>query len=283
MGPRVLSPALRAEAIIRATRSIPEAELRASYVTSVIRGEDIAELAQWLDVLCARSEQAEPAAREALVAFVDALQDPALGEIVQRLREEAAGVPLLALERLVRQPVSVAPARDVPAPDEDRIPDYGRGRAQVRTSGGRAESEPARRLTLGERKSLARRPDREMTERLLRDPHPDVIRQLLSNPKVTEEDVLSLAARRPCRPDVLAQIARSPRWSHRPRIRIALVLNPDTPLEVTAPLVALLVRQELRLVATSTTVAPALRALCLEHLERRPPSPFDDLDDEVLQ
>ena len=104
-----------------------------------------------------------------------------------------------------------------------------------------------------------------MTERLLRDPHPDVIRQLLSNPKVTEEDVLSLAARRPCRPDVLAQIARTPRWTHRPRIRMALVLNPDTPLEVAAPLVGLLMRQELRLVATSTTVAPALRALCLEH------------------
>jgi len=261
------SPAERADAIVRATRSIPEAELRVSYVRSVLRSEDVVDLARWLDVLAARAEQAEPAAREALVALVDALQDPSLGEIVQRLREEAAGVPHLALERLVRQPVSIAPMRGVPAPDEDRIPDYGRGRP----------------LTLGERKSLARKPDRAMTERLLRDPHPDVIRQLLANPKVTEDDVLSLAARRPCRPDVLAQIARSPRWAHRPRIRIALVLNPDTPLDVIAPLVGLLVRQELRLVATSTTVARAVRALCLEHLERRPPSPFDDADDELLQ
>jgi hypothetical protein len=121
-----------------------------------------------------------------------------------------------------------------------------------------------------------------MTERLLRDPHPDVIRQLLSNPKLTEEDVLSLAARRPCRPDVLSEIARTPRWTHRPRIRMALVLNPDTSPEITAPLVGLLVRQELRLVATSTTVAAALRALCLEHLERRPPAAFDN-DDDVLQ
>ena len=260
-------PGERAEAIIRATRSIPEAELRVSYVRSLLRRGDVVELARALDVLCARAEQAEPSAREALVALVDALQDPLLGPVVQLLREQAAGVPHLALERLVRQPLSVAPARDVPHPEEDRIPDYGRGRP----------------LTLGERKSLARKPDRAMTERLLRDPHPDVIRQLLSNPKVIEDDVLSLASRRPCRPDVLSQIARTPRWTHRPRIRIALVLNPDTPLEVSAPLVGLLVRQELRLVATSTTVAPALRALCLEHLERRPPSPFDEPDDEVLQ
>lgn len=244
-----------------------------SYLRSILSSADVVPLAQALDVLCARAEQAEPAAREALVALVDALQEPALAALVQLLREEAAGVPHLALERLLRRPIAPAAARrgaggrEVPEPDEDRIPDYGRGRP----------------LTLGERKSLARKPDRAMTERLLRDPHPDVIRQLLANPKVTEDDVLSLASRRPCRPDVLAQIARTPRWTHRPRIRIALILNPDTPLDVSAPLVGLLVRQELRLVATSTTIAPILRALCLEHLERRPPSPRGSADDDVLQ
>jgi hypothetical protein len=261
----VSSQVERADAIIRGTRSLVEGELRATYLKTLLREGDVAELAPSLDVVCARAEQAEPAAREALIALVDALQDPALRTIVQRLREEAAGVPYLALERLVR--MSTVPPRDLPAdPDEDRIPDYGRGRP----------------LSLGERKSLARRPDREMTERLLRDPHPDVIRQLLANPKITEEDVISLAARRPCRPDVLAQIARTPRWAHRPRVRVALVLNPDAPADVTAPLVGLLVRQELRLVISSTTVAPALRALCLEHLERRPPSEIDENDD-VLQ
>jgi hypothetical protein len=260
-------PWSQALTLVRTTCGIPEAELRVAYMKTVLREVDVAPLARLLDVLCARAEQAEPAAREALVALVDALQDPSLESLIQRLREEAAGAPHLALERLVRHRSSGVPGRDVPTnPDDDRIPDYGRGRP----------------LTLGERKSLARRPDRQMTERLLRDPHPDVIRQLLTNPKVTEDDVLSLAARRPCRPDVLTEIARMPRWTHRPRVRMALVLNPDTPLDVSAPLVGLLVRQDLRLVATSTTVAAALRALCLEHLERRPPSAFKD-DDDVLQ
>lgn len=253
-------------AILRTTRAIAEIELRVAYLRSVLASSDVAALARELDLLCARAEQAEPAAREVLVALVDALQDPSLATVVQRLREEASGVPHLALERLVRHPVST-PARALPDPDEDRVPDYGRGRP----------------LTLGERKSLARRPDRVMTERLLRDPHPDVIRQLLANPRITEDDVLSLAARRPCRPDVLLAIVRAPRWAHRPRVRVALVLNPDTPTEVAAPLVGLLVRQELRLVASSTTVAPAVRALCLEHLERRPPSPLGAATDDELQ
>ncbi len=256
-----------ADALVRATRGIAEAELRAAYMRKLLLDGDIEQLAATLDVVCARAEQAEHAAREALVALVDALHDPSIVHVVQRLREQAVGVPHLALERLVRQPVSVAPARDVPEPEEDRVPDYGRGRA----------------LTLGERKSLARRPDRAMMDRLLRDPHPDVIRQLLVNPKLTEDDVLTLAARRPCRPDVLTQIARSTKWVHRARIRMALVLNPDTPLDVAAPLVGLLMRHELRLVATSTTVPPAVRALCLEHLERRPPSSLGGEDDETLQ
>ena len=229
----------------------------------------VAAVAPMLDVVCERAEQAEGPAREALVALVDALNHEACVRAVQLLREVASGVPHLALERLVRKPVSIVPARDVGRPEDDRIPDYGKGRP----------------LTLGERKSLARKPNRATMERLLRDPHPDVIRMVLAGPKVIEEDVLAVAARRPCRPDVLTEIARQPRWAHRPRIRMALVLNPDTPLEIAAPIAGLLMRHELRLVATSPTVALAVRALCLEHLDRRPPAAFGDApeDDETLQ
>ena len=263
------SSAQQAEALVRTTCAIPEAALRAAYLRSVLLRTEVADIAPVLDIVCARAEQAEEQAREALVALVDALNHETCTAVVQLLREEALGVPHLALERLVRQPVKVAEPRDVGKPEDDRIPDYGRGRA----------------LTLGERKSLARKPDREMMDRLLRDPHPDVIRMVLANPKVVEEDVLAVAARRPCRPDVLTEIARQPRWAHRPRIRMALVLNPDTPLELAAPIVGLLMRHELRLVATSPTVAPAVRALCLEHLERRPPAEFGAApdDDEALQ
>ena len=254
---------------MRIACAIPDAALRSAYMRSLLLRAEVADIAAVLDFVCARAEQAEQAAREALVALVDALNHEACAHAVQLLREEALGVPHLALERLVRQPVAVAGPRDVGKPEDDRIPDYGKGRP----------------LTLGERKSLARKPDREMMDRLLRDPHPDVIRTVLANPKVVEEDVLAVAARRPCRPDVLTEIARQPRWAHRPRIRMALVLNPDTPIEIAAPVAGLLMRHELRLVATSPTVAPAVRALCLEHLERRPPAEFGDVpeDEETLQ
>ena len=162
----------RAQAIVRATRALPDAVLRVAYVLDFLRTSPLAYAAQTLEIVCARAEQAEEAAREALIAIVDALNAEGQAPLVQRLREE---------------------------------------------------------------------------------------------------DVVRLAAKRPCRPDVLSEIARTPRWAHSPRVRMALVLNPDTPIELATGIVGLLMRQELRLVAETTLVSPGLRAICLEHLERRPP------------
>ena len=82
---------------------------------------------------------------------------------------------------------------------------------------------------------------------------------------------MRLAARRPGRSEVLAEIARSTKWVHRPRVRMALVLNPATPAEIAARIAGLLLRPELELVAGAPHVPAAVRALCMEHLERRPP------------
>ncbi len=242
--------------------SLGDGGLRAEYVASVVRSWDVGVLAAVLDEVCERAEQANPEAREAMLAVVDALNADGMDEALQRLREEAAGESLLALDRLIRPPVkSGRPAAGTPT-SRAKVPDDGKGRP----------------LTLGERKSLARRPDRETMQRLLADPHPAVIHRLLRNPRVLEDDVVRLAAKRPGRSDVLAEIARSTKWVHRPRVRIALVMNPATPPEMAARIVGLLLRPELALVAGSPGVPAPVRAVCLEHLERRPP--VEDREDE---
>jgi hypothetical protein len=258
-----MAPGARAEAIVRGTLAVVESQLRASYVRTVVRDAKPEELAPALELVCARAEQAEPRAREWLVSLVDALAavEPELRNAVRRLRGVAERDSHLALERVLRAPPS-HPSVELEHPSKVPPPDYGKGRP----------------LTLGERKSLARRPDRDMLARLLLDPHPDVIHRLLANPRLTEDDVIVLAAKRPARPDVLTEIARSEKWMHRSRIRLALVLNPNTPTEVSGPIVSLLARQELKAVAESTAVPRSLRALCLEHLERRPPVHLDDED-----
>jgi hypothetical protein len=265
-----MDPHARAEAIVRGSLALVEAPLRAAQLRELLVTSAPAAIAPALEVLCARAEQADPRARECLLSLVDALHamragDGDLREAVQRLREEAAGESHLALERLLRAPPSEGP-RAVD-PSKAYVPDYGRGRT----------------LTLGERKSLARRPDRDMMARLLLDPHPEVIKRLLANPKLTEDDVVRLASKRPNRADVLSAIAQSEKWMHRSRVRMAVVLNPATPPDVSAPIVTLLMRQELKLVAQTTAVPRGVRALCLEHLERRPPVVIEDDDDVRIQ
>ena len=87
-----------------------------------------------------------------------------------------------------------------------------------------------RPLTLGERKALARTHRRDKLVLLVRDPHPAVVEILLSNPHVTEQDIIKMAAARPAVPESLSKIAAHPRWSVRHAVKRALVLNPATPL-----------------------------------------------------
>ncbi len=246
---------MRGSELVRSLLSLGDVYARRAYAIDLLLTTELGTLALALDDLGGSAEAFDPPSREALFAIVDAMNQPRCADRVQRLREEAAGRALASLERLLR----IRPpegARDDTRDDtrEAPVPDYGAGRT----------------LTLGERKSLARKPDRDMVEKLLLDPHPEVIRRVLVNPRMTEDLVLRLATRRTCPGEVLAEIARFPRWSTRSRIRLALVLNPALPEDIAARLVSLLLRQELILVAERSPDGSLIRGLCNERL-RRPP------------
>lgn len=236
--------------------------MRDAWMRDQLQRADPTQAARALDLLCQEAEQASPRARVLLMSVIRALLHDDAGTLAQTLREEAAAGSLLSLDRFLRWPTYQA-----------RSPDP-HTRALPQTTG--------RTLSLGERKSLARRPDRRSFDRLLRDPHPDVIRMLLGNPRLTEDDVVRLAAKRPSFPDILVEIARNVRWSTRPRVRVALVLNPATPPEIAVPMVLLLVNPELRLVHEITDANAPVRAAAAELLRRRPPqldgAPPDDDD-----
>jgi len=115
------------------------------------------------------------------------------------------------------------------------------------------------KVTLGERKSFAKRMDRRMIERLLKDPNPDVIRILLLNPRLFESDVIALGARRPNFGSVLMEIYMSYRWKHNRRVIHTLVRNPYTPPVLSIKLTYLLPRTELIQVLNDTELHPAIR------------------------
>jgi len=114
-------------------------------------------------------------------------------------------------------------------------------------------------LTLGHRKWMARSTDRDVLHRLLANPEPEVINNLLDNPRITERDVVRLAARRPAFSEVQFEVFASPRWIRRYNVKRALVLNPYTPTELTFRLVGFLNRRDLRLVISSPGLPESLR------------------------
>ncbi|MEE9384050.1 MAG: hypothetical protein V3V08_11620 [Nannocystaceae bacterium] len=122
-----------------------------------------------------------------------------------------------------------------------------------------------RPLTLGERKSLARSWRRDVLERLIVDPHADVVRLLLANPHVTEADILKIATARRSSGPVLNLIIQARRWSCRPRVRFALIRNPKLPLATALRLLGLLNRTELRELSQD----PQLRGRLAEGITRR--------------
>jgi len=105
------------------------------------------------------------------------------------------------------------------------------------------------KVPLGVRRSMARRNDIGVIERLLGDPDPAVIENLLNNPRITELEVVRMAARSPVREAVLTAISRHPRWGIRHRVRVTLAHNPGTPTGITLGLLHLLLDQELEALA----------------------------------
>ncbi len=243
--------------------SLPDVALRVSWLRAHLAGLRDTEAAELLNRLCEGGERAEPEAREALLIVAMVLAAESDSPVVERLRQHAEHRKLLSLGRLLRR------SGDVPSTRSwlPEVPDYGAGRE----------------LTVGERRSLARSNDRRVLDKLIRDPHPLVLRQLLVNPRLTETDVVRLAAKRPLRPAVVRTLAESPRWLRSPRVRQALLLNPGTPEPISMPLLAVCTRCELLEVVEGADAPLMLRVVAQELLERSPPLPRVRTAENTLQ
>ena len=256
--------------------SLQTSQLRAAWLREELRAMPVATAAEALEHLCLEAEEGKLRAAAALHALVELLADPTLRDAREALRTEARAQHLFTLERLLRRPyLSRREAHHAEGPKTNRpqaltgmedgaaltreetrdLPDYGRGRP----------------LTLGERKSIARRPPPELLAKVLADPHPDVVRNVLASARVTEDDVVRMVTRRPGTAETLAEVARHPRWCHRPRVRVALVLNPATPTDLAITMLSLLLRSDLMTVIESQALHPAVRSAARERLERLPP------------
>lgn len=226
-----------------------EIDMRAGLLCERLEALADEEAVGLVDAAHRRASLGDPDAQSVFLALGWALFDERLGQRRQSLGASARTLELYQVADFLMPP----PEDEAGGIDLRRVPDFGRGRP----------------LTLGERKALARTHDRTLIQRVVRDPHPDVVRILLGNPSLTEEDVVRICATRPNDPQVLQTVYRHRRWVVRYRPRNAIVRNPATPLDTALLLVPLLRKTELREAATSSELAPAVRLSCKTILEMR--------------
>jgi hypothetical protein len=125
--------------------------------------------------------------------------------------------------------------------------------------------------TLGMRTWRARTGAPADIDRLLRDPDPRVVRNLLQNPRLTEKQVLRLVTRRPIQSVVLEEVALSGRWNRRTAVRRALVFNPYTPTHIALRMLPLLSRGDLQALASNGWVHEEVARQAEAFLPLRPP------------
>ncbi|MEM9693633.1 MAG: hypothetical protein AAGA56_13885 [Myxococcota bacterium] len=237
---------------IQTLAGLGDHRLRVDFASSEMRREGLGEAARALDALAGDAEVAEPASRDALCAFLPYLVDPdELGHVAS-LRATALASKFLSLGRLLQASTRSGHKLDV------------KPRGEVAEHNGRP-------LTLGERRAMARQPDRRTLDRLLRDPHPMVAALVLKNPRIREEDVVRMAAHRPANPRVAVEIAKG--WVIHRRVCRSLCSNPGSPPAVAVPLLHQLSRPELREVHLASNLPPVVRAVANELFLLRPPMP----------
>jgi hypothetical protein len=221
---------------------VDELDMRVGLICEMLGSAPVEDALALLDRAYRDAAVGDSDAQLVFLAIGWALFDPRVDGIRAELGARARRVELHHVADFVTPPV----LEDEIVDNARRIPDFGRGKP----------------LTLGERKSLARTHNRSLIQRVVRDPHPDVIRILLDNPSLTEEDVVRVCAVRPNDPQVLQTVYRHRRWVVRYRPRNAILRNPDTRLDTALLLAPLLRKSELKEAATSSELAAPLRLSC---------------------
>ncbi len=122
---------------------------------------------------------------------------------------------------------------------------------------------------LGMRKYMARHADAALIDRLLNDPDPAVIYNLLRNPRLTEAAVLRIATRRYSSPEVFKEILACYRWQKNYRVRLAIIYNPTVPVKLACQLLPTVLDQDLRDLSKEGTLSMEIRELAETMLGER--------------
>lgn len=114
-------------------------------------------------------------------------------------------------------------------------------------------------MRLGERSALAKIATSAVLATLLMDPEANVSRALLINPRLREEDLLVALRQETVPRSLLEKVAASSHWLEHYAVRLALVLQPRTPLAMALAQMSSLLKKDLLGVSRTPGLRPLVQ------------------------
>lgn len=115
------------------------------------------------------------------------------------------------------------------------------------------------RMGVKDRVRLGQKGDREARNILIRDPNRLVSSAVVNNPRITEQEVETIASMRSISEDILRQIASNRQWARSYTIMHQLAKNPRTPLANTMTIMSRLQLRDLVALTKNRNVPEAVR------------------------
>jgi len=131
------------------------------------------------------------------------------------------------------------------------------------------EEAPMEHVPLGTRRTLSKTSAQHVLDRLLSDPDPIVISNILDNPKITEREVLKIVSKRPNSVRIIKLVSSHKKWSRRYAVMSAIARNPYTPPRISIALLELMLMQDLQEIAEDRTVHPQVMMSAKDLMEER--------------
>ena len=119
------------------------------------------------------------------------------------------------------------------------------------------------KMGVKDRVRLGMKGDREARNILIRDPNRLVSTAVVTNPRITEQEVESIAAMRTLSEDILRQIATNRQWSRSYPVMHNLARNPRTPIANVLTILNRLQLRDLNALSKNRNVSDAVRRQAL--------------------
>lgn len=124
-------------------------------------------------------------------------------------------------------------------------------------------------MNAGQKLKLALSGNKAARELLIKDSNKIISMSVLKNPRITEEEVQKVTITKGTNDDMLRQIARNKEWVKSYSIRVGMLTNPKTPLQVSLKLLDSVYEKDLQGLAKSKNVPNALASAARRKLETK--------------